>query len=109
MFETAWIAGASSGLGRALSPRMAVPEDRLEDLIQDVMVNVWRRAGLYDHRKASVSTRAFTIACNKRIDVVRRERRPEIDPNDPALVGPEIACPIRPSMPLKPPHRSGRP
>ncbi|HEX4571335.1 MAG TPA: sigma-70 family RNA polymerase sigma factor, partial [Dongiaceae bacterium] len=28
----------------------------------------------------------FTIARNKRIDALRRERRPEIDPTDPALV-----------------------
>ena len=57
-----------------------------EELIQEVMLTVWRRAMLFDRAKASVSTWIFTIARNKRIDALRRERRPEVDPNDPALV-----------------------
>jgi RNA polymerase sigma-70 factor (ECF subfamily) len=57
-----------------------------EDLVQDVMLTVWRRAAQFDRDKASVSTWVFTIARNRRIDVLRRTRRPEIDPNDPALV-----------------------
>ena len=47
---------------------------------------VWRRAAMFDRRRASASTWLFTIARNKRIDALRRERRPEIDPTDPALV-----------------------
>ena len=50
------------------------------------MLTVWRRAGQFDPAKAGVSTWIFTIARNRRIDVIRRERRPEPDPNDPALV-----------------------
>lgn len=57
-----------------------------EDLVQDVMLTVWRRAGQFDRSKAAASTWIFTIARNRRIDVFRRERRPELDPNDPALV-----------------------
>ena len=57
-----------------------------EDLVQDVMLTVWHRAHLYDPKKAGVGTWIFTIARNRRIDVLRRERRPEIDPNDPLLV-----------------------
>lgn len=57
-----------------------------EDLAQDVMLTVWRRARLYDRRKASVSTWIFTIARNRHIDAIRREKRPEIDPDDPASV-----------------------
>lgn len=57
-----------------------------EDLAQDVMLTVWRRAEQFDRRKASVSTWIFTIARNRRIDVLRRTRRPEIDPDDPLLV-----------------------
>lgn len=57
-----------------------------EDLAQEVMLTVWRRAGLFDRRKASASTWIFTIARNRRIDMLRRERRPEMDPNDPAVV-----------------------
>ncbi len=57
-----------------------------EDLAQDVMLTVWRRAEQFDRSKASPSTWIFTIARNRRIDVLRRARRPEIDPDDPALV-----------------------
>jgi RNA polymerase sigma-70 factor (ECF subfamily) len=57
-----------------------------EELMQDVMLIVWRRAQLFDPSKAAVSTWIFTIARNRRIDSLRRERRPEIDPTDPFLV-----------------------
>jgi RNA polymerase sigma-70 factor (ECF subfamily) len=57
-----------------------------EELTQETMVNVWRKAGQYDPAKATPSTWVFTIARNVRIDLYRREKRPEIDPNDPSLV-----------------------
>ncbi|HJW41071.1 MAG TPA: sigma-70 family RNA polymerase sigma factor [Rhizomicrobium sp.] len=56
-----------------------------EDLAQEAMLAVWRKAALFDPAKASASTWIFTIARNLRIDAIRRERRPELDPNDPAL------------------------
>ncbi len=56
-----------------------------EDLAQEAMLSVWRKAALFDSGKASASTWIFTIARNLRIDAIRRERRPEYDPNDPAL------------------------
>jgi RNA polymerase sigma factor (sigma-70 family) len=56
-----------------------------EDLAQEAMLTVWRKAGLFDPQKASASTWIFTIARNLRIDAIRRERRPELDPEDPAL------------------------
>jgi RNA polymerase sigma-70 factor (ECF subfamily) len=57
-----------------------------EEVVQEVMVTLWRRAETFDARQANASTWVFTIARNKRIDMMRRERRPEIDPEDPALV-----------------------
>jgi len=57
-----------------------------EDLAQEAMLTVWRKAGLFDPAKASASTWIFTIARNLRIDAIRREKRPEFDPDDPALV-----------------------
>ena len=57
-----------------------------EDLVQDVMLTVWHRAPQFDASKASFSTWVFTIARNRRIDKLRRARRPEIDPDDPVLV-----------------------
>ena len=57
-----------------------------EELVQEVMLLVWRRAETYDPAQASAGTWVFTIARNKRIDALRREQRPEIDPDDPTLV-----------------------
>lgn len=56
-----------------------------EDLAQDVMLTVWRRAAQFDRRKASASTWIFTIARNRRIDMLRREARPAFDAEDPSL------------------------
>jgi len=56
-----------------------------EEVVQEVMISLWRRAETFDPAQASASTWIFTIARNKRIDMIRRERRPEIDPEDPAL------------------------
>jgi len=58
-----------------------------EELMQETMVMVWRRAASFDPRRAAATTWLFTIARNKRIDALRRQHRPEIDLADPALVG----------------------
>lgn len=57
-----------------------------EEVVQETMVNVWRKAAQFDAAKASASTWVFTIARNMRIDMLRRARRPEPDMNDPAMV-----------------------
>lgn len=57
-----------------------------EECAQEVMATVWRKAHMFDPSRASVATWIFTIARNRRIDVLRRERRPE--PEDLAW-GPE--------------------
>ncbi|MES0870809.1 sigma-70 family RNA polymerase sigma factor [Pseudovibrio sp. SCP19] len=46
-----------------------------EELIQETFVIVWRKAELFDSRKASASTWIYTIARNLRIDRFRKERR----------------------------------
>lgn len=45
-----------------------------EDLAQDAMVSVWRRASSYDPSKAKASTWMFVIARNAWIDRLRREK-----------------------------------
>ncbi len=57
-----------------------------DEITQEAMVAVWRRAELYRHERAAVSTWIFTIARNRRIDAIRRARRPEPDPSDPLFV-----------------------
>lgn len=45
-----------------------------EDLAQDVMVSIWRRAASYEPAKAKPSTWVFVIARNAWIDRLRREK-----------------------------------
>ena len=48
-----------------------------EECAQEVMATVWRKAHLFDPTRASAATWIFTIARNKRIDAIRKLRRPE--------------------------------
>lgn len=48
-----------------------------EECAQDVMATVWHKAQLFDPARASVATWIFTIARNRRIDALRKARRPE--------------------------------
>ena len=48
-----------------------------EECAQDVMTTLWRKADQFDPRRASVATWIFTIARNRRIDMLRRQNRPE--------------------------------
>jgi len=48
-----------------------------EECAQDVMATLWQKAGQFDPARASVATWVFTIARNRRIDALRRSRRPE--------------------------------
>jgi RNA polymerase sigma-70 factor (ECF subfamily) len=57
-----------------------------EDLAQEAMLTLWRKAALFDPEKAAASTWIFTIARNLRIDAIRKERRPEIDADDPTFL-----------------------
>jgi RNA polymerase sigma factor (sigma-70 family) len=45
-----------------------------EDLAQDVMETIWRKAHLYDPRRSAAMTWVFQIARNRRIDARRRNR-----------------------------------
>jgi RNA polymerase sigma factor (sigma-70 family) len=44
-----------------------------EDLVQEVMIKVWQKAGGYDPTKASATTWIYTVARNCRIDMLRRK------------------------------------
>ncbi|EWY39148.1 RNA polymerase sigma factor RpoE [Skermanella stibiiresistens SB22] len=66
--------------------RLGAGASHADELTQEVMLLVWRRADAFDPGQARAATWIFTIARNKRIDGIRRARRPEIDPHDPALV-----------------------
>lgn len=60
-------------------------EATAEEVVQEVMVTLWRRAETFDPTRASATTWVFTVARNKRVDLIRREKRPALDPDDPTL------------------------
>ena len=64
-----------------------------EELAQETMISVWRGAHSFDRRRASGSSWIFTIARNRRIDLWRREARPEIKPEDLEVAGTEDTQP----------------
>jgi RNA polymerase sigma factor (sigma-70 family) len=64
-----------------------------EELVQDVMLSVWLKAGTFNPTLASAATWIFRIARNRRIDRIRNESRPEPDPDDPAFMNPMPASP----------------
>ncbi|WOX05834.1 sigma-70 family RNA polymerase sigma factor [Microbulbifer pacificus] len=51
-----------------------------DELVQEVMLKVWRKAPSFDPSKSSASTWVFTIMRNCRIDALRRSsRQPDTD------------------------------
>jgi RNA polymerase sigma-70 factor (ECF subfamily) len=48
-----------------------------EECAQEVMATLWRKAHMFDPARASVATWIFTIARNRRIDALRKQKRPE--------------------------------
>ncbi|MGF1543129.1 MAG: sigma-70 family RNA polymerase sigma factor [Parvularculaceae bacterium] len=69
--------------------RAGTASDLAEDLAQETMLKVWRKARLFDPAKAAAATWIFTIARNARIDAARRAAKPALDPDDPTLLPPE--------------------
>ncbi|HEV7249516.1 MAG TPA: sigma-70 family RNA polymerase sigma factor [Shinella sp.] len=62
--------------------RSAISSGVAEDLVQETMLNVWRKASYFDPERAGVATWIFTIARNLRIDHLRRLRNPATLPVD---------------------------
>jgi RNA polymerase sigma-70 factor (ECF subfamily) len=70
---------------KAYVMRFSASDQAADDLAQEAMLTVWRKAELFDPERASASTWIFTIARNLRIDLIRRERQPRFDREDPTL------------------------
>lgn len=60
-------------------------EDSAEELMQEIMLIIWRRAISYDRSKAAASTWIFTIARNRHIDFLRGNNRIEVELDDEIL------------------------
>ena len=58
-----------------------------EDVVQEVMLKIWRKSHLYDPERAQVSAWIYQIARNQQTDQFRKESRPVPEvlktPDDP--------------------------
>ncbi|QAX28178.1 MULTISPECIES: sigma-70 family RNA polymerase sigma factor [unclassified Leisingera] len=50
-----------------------------EEIVQDVMLTIWRKAAQFDPHKAQASAWIYQITRNRHIDIVRKEHRPVPD------------------------------
>jgi len=62
---------------KAFLMKSGAAESLAEECTQDVMATLWTKAHMFDPSRASASTWVFTIARNKKIDALRKLRRPE--------------------------------
>jgi RNA polymerase sigma-70 factor (ECF subfamily) len=67
---------------KAYMRRLGAADAQAEDMAQEALFAVWRKASLFDPARAGAATWVFTIARNLRIDTLRRERPTEALPPD---------------------------
>jgi RNA polymerase sigma-70 factor (ECF subfamily) len=79
---------AFAALFRHFAPRVkafvirgGTDAETAQEVAQEALVMVWRKAASFDRSRASAATWIYTIARNKRIDLLRRSARP-IDTED---------------------------
>lgn len=73
--------------------RLNAGDTLAEEITQEVMLTVWRKASQFDSSQAAASTWIFRIARNRRIDAARRAAKPELEADEPALLPPEVEAP----------------
>lgn len=64
---------------KAMFMRSAMIEASAEDLVQDVMLTVWHKAGQFDPHRATPASWIYAIARNRRIDQSRRRPLSQIE------------------------------
>lgn len=74
-----------AGRVKGFMMRGGLAAEHAEEIAQEVMVSIWRKADTFDAGRARAVTWIYTIARNRRIDLIRRQSRPEADPNDPSF------------------------
>ncbi len=75
--------------------RLGAAPEAAEELAQETLLIVWRRAAGFDPTRAAASTWIFTIARNLRFDALRKSRRAAIDQ-------PAFAAEVQPVAPAWP-------
>lgn len=58
---------------------LGLEDEKAEELAQEVMVTLWRKAAQFDPQKARLSTWLFRVARNRFIDHTRRQKYTEVD------------------------------
>lgn len=66
--------------------RSGLPPNTAEEIAQEVMLSVWRKASYFDPARAGAATWIFTIARNLRIDHLRRLRTASAGEEEPVEV-----------------------
>lgn len=56
--------------------RSGTSSHQAEEIVQDVMLTIWRKAAMFDPHRAQVSAWIYQIARNRQIDIARKENRP---------------------------------
>jgi RNA polymerase sigma-70 factor (ECF subfamily) len=56
--------------------RSGASAHKAEEIVQDVMLTIWRKAAMFDPHRAQVSAWIYQIARNRQIDIARKEHRP---------------------------------
>jgi RNA polymerase sigma factor (sigma-70 family) len=56
--------------------RSGTSAPQAEEIVQEVMLTVWHKAGQFDPARAQVSAWIYQIVRNRQIDMLRKERRP---------------------------------
>jgi RNA polymerase sigma-70 factor (ECF subfamily) len=67
---------------KAFIMRGGADAEAAQEIAQEAMIMVWRKAASFDRGRASAATWIYTIARNKRIDLLRRTGRPAIETED---------------------------
>lgn len=67
---------------KAFIMRGGADAETAQEVAQEALIMVWRKAASFDRRRASAATWIYTIARNKRIDLARRAGRPVIETED---------------------------
>ena len=68
--------------------RSGADEAIAEEIIQETMTIIWTKADYYDSKVASPSTWIYTIARNKKIDILRKSRKAILEDIDTAILPP---------------------
>ena len=65
--------------------RLGTDPATAEEIAQETMVTLWRKAPQFDPQKSSLATWLYRIARNRRVDNLRRDRLDFLDASDPIL------------------------